>query len=214
MLGVKFQQSLFALVKDQASNKLSVNHRKTMSWLSRAIELTALQASSPVRVFSGFQSMQFFLPVLNRYTRLAQKAEVYIYGYPDVMPPTVPGIHYVQLVENDPLVKEWFIVVNSAEFCNALVTEDEAGLSVPHERRRFKGLLTYDRATIQRLDDALSRQIDLPAENMGKINSRRTLVIDMVNTLQDASRRVQNDTTLSRELSLIINQYIAPVINV
>ena len=212
MIGVNFQQSLFAMVKDQASNKMSVNHRKTMSWLSRAIELTALKSSKPVRIFSGFQSMQFFLPVLKRYTQLAQQAEVYIYGYPDIMPPAVDGIHYVQLAENDPLVKEWFIVVNSPDFCNALVTEDEAGLSVPHDRRRFKGLLTYDRAIVQRLDDALSRQIDLPIIDKGKIDSRRTLVIDMVSVLQDTSRRVTSDTSLTRELSLIINQYITPIL--
>jgi len=212
MIGVNFQQSLFALVKDQAANKMFVNHRKTMSSLSRAIELTALKASNPVRIFSGFQSMQFFLPVLTRYTQLAQRAEVYIYGYPDITPPTVNGIHYVQLAEDDPLVKEWFIVVNSPDFCNALVTEDEAGLSVAHDRRRFKGLLTYDRTIVQQLDDALSRQISLPVENKGRIDIRRTLVIDMVNTLQGTSRRMQSDTSLTRELNQIINQYITPTI--
>ena len=210
MIGVNFQQSLFGMVKDEANGKLSVNHRKTMSWLSRAIELTALQATGPLRIFSGFQSMQFFLPVMKRYTKLAERAEVFIYGYPDIVPPPIPGLRYIKLEQDDPLVKEWFIVANSPDFCNALVTEDEAGLSVPHNQRRFKGLLTYDHTLIQRLDDALSAQIALPTKDQGRLNTRQTMIMTMVSTLQDASYRALNDSSLNRELNQIINQYISP----
>src|ERR1700694_681971 len=163
MIGVNSYQSLFAVVKDYPANRLAVNHRRTMSWLSRAMELTALECQSPVRIFSGFQSMKFYLPVRKRYEELSEKgAQVFIYGYPDITPPMHKGITFVKLEADDPLVKEWFIVVNSPNFSNALLTEDQDGLDVPHNRRRFKGLLTYERDVVQRLDDLLSRQINMP----------------------------------------------------
>ncbi len=139
MIGVNSHQSLFALVKNQNENRMSVNHRKTMSWLSRSIEMTALKATGPVRIFSGFQSMQFFMPVLKRYSDLAQSGKVFVYGYPDVIPPLDNGITYVRLDEDDPLVKEWFVVVNSPDFCIALVTE-EIGFERSTRAPAFQGI--------------------------------------------------------------------------
>jgi len=215
MIGVSYYQSLFAMVKEQDAKRMSVNHRKTMSWLSRAIELTALKANGTVRIFSGFQSMQFFLPVRARYEQLAEQgAQVFVYGYPDIVPPMDSRITYVQLDKEDPLVKEWFIVVNSPDFSNALLTEDESGLNTPHERRRFKGLLSYDRDMVQGLDDALSSQIRVPHVQPSAMSAlERQMMMLMVENLQDASRRMMHDATVTRELGAITNQYISPALN-
>ncbi len=210
MIDLSSHQSLFALVKDNPSERLPVNHRKTMSWLSRAIELVALKAEPPVRVFSGFQSMQFFLPVMARYEQLAARAQVYVYGYPDITPPAKDNINYVRLEKDDPLVNEWFIVVDSPNFCHALVTEDQSGLSQPHERRTFKGLLSYERGLVARLDEALSRQIRVPlADPTEMTRPQRVLVMDFVGHLQRAIQEHRNDPVLLRELNLIVNRYLA-----
>lgn len=207
--------SLYALVKEQNANRLSVNHRQTMSWLSRAIELTALETPHPVRIFSSFQSMQFFLPVLARYRKLSQRARIVVYGYPDVMPPQVEGISYVELSADDPLMKEWFIIVNSPDFCNALITEEQSNrANTPHNRRTFKGLLTYDRRVVQQMDDLLSEQDQVIESNPQKsMNpSQRSLLMTMVGHLHYAVRRFQHDPILTRELVGIINQYIDPAL--
>ncbi len=214
MAGVRSSLSLYELVKAQYSSRLSVNHRKAMSWLSRAMELTALDAAKPVRVFSSFQSMQFFLPVLERYKKLAQHARIFVYGYPDITPPPIEGITYVFLKPDDLLVKEWFIIVNSPDFCNALITEEQDyALKTPHGRRVFRGVLTYERDLVQRLDAILSEQIDASQIAVTPTASlNRALAMKMVERLQEATRQVQQDVVLTRELNLIINQYIKPIL--
>lgn len=215
MLSSHPHQSLYAMVKDRNVNRLSVNHRKTMSWLSRAIELSALNAAAPLRIHSSFQSMQFFLPVIERYKKLGERAAVFVYGYPDITPPPIEGIAYVPLGDDDPLIKEWFIIVNGPDFCNALITEEQSALpNTPHLRRIFKGMLTYEREMVQRMDDALSQQNDVPLPTRHYATpAQRALIMHMVGHLQDATRRMSHDPVVLRELSAIINQYITPALN-
>jgi hypothetical protein len=53
------------------------------------MELPALEAVEPIQIFGGFQRLQYFLPVAARFAKLAEHAEVYVLGFPDVTPPLI-----------------------------------------------------------------------------------------------------------------------------
>jgi DICT domain-containing protein len=203
--------SLYETVKHSSTERITVAHRKTMSWLSRAIELTALNASRPMQIFSGFQSMQFFLPVAKRYSELAQHADVYVFGFPDVTPPLIKNVHYIPLAKDDPLVLEWFIVVKSPNFSNALVTQDQTGLDTPHARRVFRGMLTYDLHEVNALTQMLAGKLSLTLDPEQTIPiMERMNLMNMVKHLNYAIARESTDVVMLRELTSIVNRYIEP----
>lgn len=102
------------------------------------------------RVIAGFQKYSRFLPVAQRYNRIAQLAQsVTVLGEPDERK-LPPGISYVPLTGSEPLANEWFLVVESSSFQALLcaVALDRFG-DAPLERRRFLGLTTHNEQLVR-----------------------------------------------------------------
>lgn len=207
--------SVYHLLHGDYLQQASVSHRKTMSILSHAIEIMALESPQPVRVFSSFQSMSFFLPLVDFYRDLAARAEhVYVFGQIDTELPVIDNVSYIGLEPDALLYREWFIVASSPTTALALVTEDQTSPDTPHRLRTFKGILTYDRPLINQLQTALSDAVGTEPQRSvtGLINSQmqRQQMVKMLTHLQESARTYTYNALLARELYGIINRYIKP----
>lgn len=152
--------SVYHLV-ERMTTKTLLNHRRTMSFISREIENAGILEGAQGRIFSGFQVMSKFLPQVERYTRLAQVSEsIYVFGVRDIDPPTIPNITYVFLEAEDQLAKEWFLIAHGEDYHSALATEELTHLTDPDELRQFRGFWTFDREMVKILEEWLSSAVD------------------------------------------------------
>lgn len=211
------QFSVFKLVDRVRHQSTLLNHRRTMSAISYEIENATLVDSAQTRVFAGFQRFSRFLPQLNRYHRLARKAEsVYVFGVPDVTLPPIPGIHYVPIAETDQLSKEWFLVSYGRPYFSALVTEEQSRITDPDEKRLFKGLWTFDPTMVTILYEWLSRVVNAPLHSID-INNHdyRGHAAVLNNTLTRLTARVTRKPRhefVQSELKTIIRECVQPSI--
>jgi hypothetical protein len=137
--------SVYRMVERARENVSLVQHRRTMSIISREIENATLVENAASTIFAGFQRYSRFLPQMNRYRGLAKTAKkVFVFGYPDAELPVIENIVYVPLKSDDQLTKEWFIVSYGKEYFSALATEELTRITDPDEQRVFKGIWTFD----------------------------------------------------------------------
>lgn len=155
--------SVYKLVERLQSNTAVMNHRVTMSIVSKEIENTSLVDNAHTRVFSSFQKMSRFMPQARRYEQLAKRAEsVYVFGIPDVEPPAIPNVNYVYLKPTDQLSKEWFLISYGHSYASALATEELTHMDDPDELRMFKGVWSFDLAMTAILEEWLSSTVNAP----------------------------------------------------
>lgn len=153
--------SVWGLVQRVKTRSAVLNHRRTMNLVSYTIEDVTLVNKEKTRIFAGFQHFSKFTPQIKRYTRMAEIAEmIYIFGIPDVEPPTIPGITFVPLERFDRLAREWFLVSYGKNFASALVTQEITGTGILDENRVFEGLWTRDASLVEILDQWLARTVD------------------------------------------------------
>ncbi len=144
--------SLWPLVDRWETVSVFANYKGVLTTISHEIETGVRNSSSRPQVFSGFQKLSLFLPQVERYRRLARSAgHIWVFGVFDVIPPSIPGITYVQLAESDTLASEWFIIANGADFFSALVAQDLSGFSIPDAQRQFRGVWTFEAELVQTL---------------------------------------------------------------
>ena len=155
------QFSVFHLVDRVQLGNSVLNHRRTMSLVSYEIENATLTHGARNRIFAGFQVMSKFIPQIERYTSLAQRAEsVYVFGVMDVQPPPLPHVTYVSLTQTDQLAKEWFLVSHGQDYFSALATEEVSHITDPDDQRVFKGLWTFDLSMVMILESWLTSAVD------------------------------------------------------
>jgi len=153
--------SVYHLVERMQQQTVLFNHRRTMSLISYEIENATLIDAVRVRVFAGFQYYSKFMPQVKRYEKLAMRAEsVYVFGVPDVQPPTIPNLHYIPLTTADQLAKEWFLIAHGVDYSSALATEEVSRFTDPDEQRQFKGIWTFDVAIVTIMHDWLTSLVD------------------------------------------------------
>ncbi len=155
--------SVYWLVQRQQQANLLLNHRRTMSITSYEIENATLLDGARTRIFAGFQYLSKFLPQMQRYRRIAERAQlVYVFGVPDIAPPPIANITYVPLRPEDQLAKEWFLLSFGRNYFSALATEEQTHFTDPDHQRVFKGVWTFDLPMVQLVHDWLSSALDLP----------------------------------------------------
>jgi DICT domain-containing protein len=151
------------------SSHLFVNHVHSMRVISHEIEDGLSQAQSTGELFAGFQKLSHFLPHVKRYRALAKKGiKIWIFGIPDITPPTIDGLQYIYLTEKHALSNEWFVIANATEFFSALIVEeltDASPFSRPVAKKEtlFRGYWTFDQTQIE--DLLLQMKIELGFED-------------------------------------------------
>src|SRR4051794_40665931 len=146
--------SVYHMIERIERKSILFNHRRAMSLISYEIENATLLDSAKTRIFAGFQYLSKFLPQVKRYERIAANAEsVYIFAVPDVQPPEIANMHYIDLKPSDQMAKEWFVISHGVPYSSALATEEISQFSDPDDQRQFKGIWTFDLAIVGIMHD-------------------------------------------------------------
>jgi DICT domain-containing protein len=123
------------------------------------LEHQGLDASEPNVLLACFQSAdQFTEAARSRYEFLATRAAftgALGHGMP-VAP--VAGVRGADLAADDPLGREWDLVVIGPRFAAALVARDR-GDGGPDDQRRFDVVVTHDRDLVIRAAEPLLRRL-------------------------------------------------------
>lgn len=144
--------------------------KKTLVTLSHAIEQAALgpAVDGPVVVIALFQRLPFFDRERETYSRLAAHADVVVVGFVDDFRPALSGrIHPVLLDLDEPLAREWTVVVATPQMGAYLVAYDEetvaAGERTLENGRLFGGRWGFGRAGAHAEVRRLGAQLGRPA---------------------------------------------------
>lgn len=144
--------------------------KKTLVTLSHAMERAALAAGGdrPLVVVALFQRLPYFDQERALYRQLAQQADAVVVGFVDDFRPELPGrIDPVLLRLDEPLAREWTVVVATPQMGAFLVAFDEER-AVPGERtleagRLFSGRWGFSaagaRAELRRLCGQLADRV-------------------------------------------------------
>lgn len=144
--------SLFRSISGQYQDLRRVNTTAMMNVISHHIEDQVIQHRLPVDFYAGFQRFSNFPEQLRRYSRLgAVCRRVYVFGVADYQPPNIPGIEFVELSPTSMLSKEWFLLVNTADFWTTLVTQEVEGRDQTSGGRRFDGLWSFNEVVVDRI---------------------------------------------------------------
>lgn len=154
--------SIYQLVERRQTEGILLNRRETMSRISHVIEGHVLDQPADMQVYAGFQYLSRFLPQMKRYRKMAQSAKhIYVFGVPDILPPAIDNLTYIELKPEDALAKEWFILAYGKDYQCALATEELTSFHDPDEERVFKGVWTFDTRIINILNEWLAREMGL-----------------------------------------------------
>ncbi len=132
---------------------------RLMIAVSHAIEDVILQHHMQVELFVCFQRFSRFLLQLDTYRNLARTCSaVHVWGVPDVRVPTIPGIHYHALDAEDPMVQEWFMVVDSPAFFTALLLQQTPPIH-RSAKRSYEGIWTHSDGLVAQASMLLNERI-------------------------------------------------------
>lgn len=213
--------SVFELTQRIQDQSSILNHRQTMNLISYEIENATLKDGARTRIFSSFQRMSRFIPQIPRYQKLAQTAEsIYVFGIPDVIPPSIPNITYIDLKPTDRLAREWFLVSYGKDFASALATEELTHIDDPDTSRMFKGIWTFDAGLTSILEEWLTRTVDAEPLYIDEAAQDGRRIAQYINNIHnrllkqyEQKMQVDRKTTIQKELHAIVkdNVYRLPV---
>jgi DICT domain-containing protein len=204
--------SVWRLVGRVGDQSTQLHHRPTMNIISYEIENITLLDGEQNRIFAGFQSMSKFLPQVERYTRIAQRAKsVHIFGVPDVPVPEIPGIVYVPLSRGDRLSKEWFLVSTGEGYASALVTEEVSGTGTLDSSRVFNGLWTFDVSLVAIMNQWLINTVDIKtlevfSEAIHNTERQSELIYNTLQRLKQRIAKGKHSAQIQAELETITRQ--------
>lgn len=150
-----------------------------MEAVSHVIEDQAMNLGGQFRFYSAFQKFSRFRPQQERYQRLLTLGNpIYIFGIPDIMPPSHPNLKVVNL-EKSPgevgsdLSHSWVVILDNPQFVSmALVARELPGSPRPRGApdklvyRNFEGFWTYDHSVISQVVKVLDDYIEQHATSL------------------------------------------------
>lgn len=205
--------SLFEIVAQQQRRHLFATLRGSMTILSHEIEDTVISGQIYARVFAGFQRFSYFEEQADRYRRMARFTErVFVFGYPDVRPPVIKNVDFIELSQNDALYREWFLIADSPSYFSALLAQDMTGFGVPAGERRFKGLWTFDAQLVRQLQEAASLSLGVeapqfsvqPRDYVNQLQQIGFTVENLIQSLESRNADLVRAQSLRRELTEIL----------
>lgn len=143
-----------------ATTRITGTPAALLRWC-RATERVVIQRSlGDARVFAGFECFSRARFVAKRYSQIADRAAaLHVFGRADAALDF--SVTTKTEVVSGPLLREWFLLVDSAAFCGLLTARDLDGLdgSVSPRKRRFDGLVTHHLPTLRALADELESRL-------------------------------------------------------
>lgn len=143
-----------------------------LATMSLNMELATLEHhATGGTIFVGFQKMSRFTNgVAQRYLKMAERQNrVFVFGLPDSLDgPTHPNLSYIPLEEEDALIQEWFVVMDTPQYRSALSALDLVGFdnTTDINERLFTGVRTRSaeltKTLASALDGALSQTLRQP----------------------------------------------------
>lgn len=103
-------------------------------------------------IYVGFQKLsRLAAPVLERFLAMAETSKVYIFGEHDAAVTAHPNIEYVYLPPEHPLVREWFLVIDTPVIKTMMTAYDTEGFGVHpvEEDRKFRGVKSNSPKLVQ-----------------------------------------------------------------
>lgn len=153
--------SLYKLVQDLQPPKLFTVKREVLSKWCETMEEEVVERQLVTSVFVGFQVFTFFLPVMERFGKIASYAnQVSIFAQPDVELRTLDNIDVVCLNADDQLRREWFLIICHEDFMRAIVAREITDPGTPNSERVFEGIRTNHRKTIEEIYRSLSQLVE------------------------------------------------------
>ena len=206
--------SVYRLTERVRKQSALLNHRLTMSVLSREIEDATLLDGARTRIFSSFQRMSRFIPQIPRYRLLAQQAEIiYVFGIPDIELPEIEKVVYIPLRPTDQLAREWFIVSYGQDYATMLATEEQTHIDDPDNLRQFRGLWTFEATLTGIVAEWLTRVVNArpimfaEADHDTQAQNRYiTRIKQRLDKRLTAAREKGVMTVVQTELTLIMNE--------
>jgi EAL domain-containing protein (putative c-di-GMP-specific phosphodiesterase class I) len=123
--------------------------------LSRTLELVTLQSRVPSLLFASFEHGRFFTPATaRRYLELAERLPFVAAFGVDMPPHPAPGVRGTALSVQDPLAREWTVVVLGAHTSAALIARDLGDAGADPDRE-FEFVVTHDRDLVTATSQAL-----------------------------------------------------------
>ncbi|MGC8462452.1 MAG: sensor domain-containing phosphodiesterase [Acidimicrobiales bacterium] len=157
--GLEVPDSPFALA--ERSSRLQTGRKGLLLGLSRHFERRAETATStPPLVLGSFQTADWFTPATaRRYQALARRASLVAALGIGMGAQPAGGVRGGSLRSDDPLRREWSVVVVGPHYSGALIARDldDDG---PDLDRRFAFLVTHDRDTVVAAARSMLRRLD------------------------------------------------------
>ena len=212
--------SVYRLLERVKQRETAVmRHRRTMSVVSYEIENATLLDGAHTRIFSSFQRMSKFIPQIERYRMLAQRAEsVYVFGIPDVRPPEIENVTYIDLKPTDALAKEWFLVSYGRDYASTLATQELTNIDDPDDEREFEGIWTFDTSLTSILETWLTRTVNarpmfIEEDDLNMV-AQQSHITQILKRLEDRTERPikrQSDSIVQKEVRDIIESDVRPL---
>jgi EAL domain-containing protein (putative c-di-GMP-specific phosphodiesterase class I) len=147
----------FNLVAD--SRRVRRGDKRLLLALSRQLEAEAFGLGDEAVLLATFQEERFFTErSRDRYVEISERAAFVGALGVGLDPKPAPGVRGSDLAGNDPLRREWDVVVVGPHFAGAFVARD-LGDEGPDADRRFDFFVTYDRTLVLEAARALMLKI-------------------------------------------------------
>lgn len=164
--------SIYAAVAEEHPSAPQVLRKRTLVALSRAIEHEAMARATGAVLFGAFQHEPNYRAVERRYRRMARYAETaVVFADFDHLAAPEGGPVEVPIATEDKVGNEWAVVVDSADFCAALLAWEVPGLNRPGSAddgdRRFEAIWTVDPVAVRRASESAARLAGRADEELG-----------------------------------------------
>jgi DICT domain-containing protein len=152
--------SLYGAIANRYQHLRTIRTVAMMNTISHQIERQVLKHKMPIDFYAGFQRFSAFPQQLQHYQRLGSVCQrVNIFGFPDITPPSIPGVEFIELTSDIPMTKEWFLLVDAPEFWTLLSTREIEGRDPITGQRRFDGVWTFDAPVVESASQLLARAL-------------------------------------------------------
>lgn len=152
--------SLYHSTMRQFDHLRNVHSVTTMNTISHLIEKQVIRLELPVVFYAGFQRFSNFPYQSKYYERLGKICDqVYIFGVPDIRIAPIPGVTFISLDADSPLVEEWFLVVDSPAFWTTLIAKQIDKYYSTMRNRQFDGIWSYDEEVVSHAAQDMARTV-------------------------------------------------------
>lgn len=210
--------SLFRLLREELGDRLPITKctKATLVHISHALEEVVLKNELSALIFTGFQESSHWRQETERYRKLAEIVhQVCIFAGGKLPPESMASQIHVQLLGDDPLRQEWFLLILSDRFSVLLCGLDNLKPVDEEAVRVFDTIWTFDVLMIDRaldkLEDAvacyrpdrladLQKARDLHPPRKPDVNMITRLMIDLVRFEEKLNEQIRWQKSIADSL--------------